>query len=39
MKLFPDTQDSVSSYKFIYDDFDDQYKICELIKGSFPEFD
>lgn len=35
-KRFPEHQDEVNNYMFIYDDFDDQDKICEAIKKSFP---
>lgn len=37
-KQFPDKQDEVNFYKFIYDDFDSKNQICDLIEKSIPKF-
>jgi hypothetical protein len=37
-KRFPETQDEVNCFKFLYDDIDSQEKISTLIMGSFPIF-
>lgn len=37
-KRFPNTQDKINCYQFIYDDFDSKDKILELIQKSIPNF-
>lgn len=37
-KNFPETQDAVNHYEFIYDDFSEKSEILDLIKKSIPNF-